>query len=93
MSYINRHMEQRITELSKGLEKATAKQVSNFRRGILSTYDIGNIRDFLPEDKDALIELKVVVQELLDNNKGEDKVVKLQYTWLLGNIEKVMENY
>ncbi|MBQ7955521.1 MAG: hypothetical protein IJ282_07190 [Lachnospiraceae bacterium] len=80
-------------KISKGLEIATAKQVSNFRRGILSIYDVVNIRDFLPEDKDALIELKEVVQKLLDDGKGEDKVIRLQYTWLLGNLKKVLENY
>ena len=80
-------------KLSKGLEKATAKQVSNFRRGILAIYDVVNIREFLPEDKDALIELKIVVQKLLDDSKGEDKIVRLQYTWLLGNIEKVIDFY
>lgn len=80
-------------KLSKGLEKATAKQVSNFRRGILAIYDVVNIREFLPEDKDALTELKIVVQKLLDDSKGEDKIVRLQYIWLLDNIKRVIDNY
>jgi len=82
-----------IEKITKGLEKATAIQVSNFRRGILSVYDIANIRSFLPDDKDALIELSIAVQKLLGENKGVDRVVRLQYTWLVGNIKKVIDNY
>lgn len=80
-------------KLSKGLESATAKQVSDFRRGLLYVYDMINIREFLPDDKDVLIELKVAVQKLLDDNKGEDKVVRLQYVWLSENLMKVIDNY
>lgn len=82
-----------IEKLANGLEKATANQVSDFRRGILHVYDIANIRSFLSDDKEALIELKVVVQKLIDENKGKDKVVRLQYTWLSENIKKVIDNY
>lgn len=82
-----------IEKLVKGLEKATANQVSDFRRGILHVYDIANIRSYLPDDKEALIELKVAVQKLIDENKGKDKVVRLQYTWLSENIKKVIDNY
>lgn len=76
-----------------GLEKATATQVSDFRRGFLSTYGIANIYDFLPNDKDALVTLQAGVQRLLDSNKGADKIVRLQYLWLIGNIETAIKNY
>ena len=82
-----------IEKLVKGLEKATANQVSDCRRGILHVYDIANIRSFLPDDKEALVELKVAVQKLIDENKGKDKVVRLQYMWLSENIKKVVDNY
>lgn len=82
-----------INKLVQGLEKASAEQVSNFRRGILSTYDIGNIRDFLPDDKDSLIELRNAVQKLLDDSVGADKIVGLQYSWLVSNLDKAIENY
>lgn len=82
-----------IDKLVQGLEKATAEQVSNFRRGVLSTYDIGNIRDFLPDDKDSLIELRNAVQKLLDDSVGADKIVRLQYSWLVSNLDKAIENY
>ena len=82
-----------IDKLVQGLEKATAEQVSNFRRGVLSTYDIGNICDFLPDDKDSLIELRNAVQKLLDDSVGADKIVRLQYSWLVSNLDKVIENY
>lgn len=82
-----------INKIIAGLEKAAAKQVSDFRRGILSTYGIVNIREFLPDDRDALIKLRVGVQGLLDNNSGSDKIVKLQYRWLVDNIEAVLKNY
>ena len=75
------------------MEKATAEQVYEFRGAFLSVYNIANIRDFLPEDKEALIELRDKVQILLDGEKGYDKVVRLQYTWLINNINNVIENY
>jgi len=76
-----------------GLEKATATQVSEFRRGFLSTYGIANISDFLPNDKDALVGFQAGVQNLLDSNKGADKIVRLQYLWLIGHIEAAIKNY
>lgn len=82
-----------LHKVVSGLEKATAEQVSNFRQGILSIYGIANIRDFLPNDKEPLIVLREKVQELLDENKGVDKVVRLQYSWLRDNLEKVIDNY
>ena len=82
-----------INKIIVGLEKATAKQVSDFRRGILSTYGIVNIREFLPDDRDALIKLRAGVQGLLESNRGSDKIVKLQYRWLVDNIDAVLKNY
>lgn len=82
-----------IDKILVGLEKATATQVSDFRRGFLSTYGIANIYDFLPNDKDALVTLQAGVQRLLDSNKGADKIVRLQYLWLIGNIETAIKNY
>ena len=37
--------------------------------------------------------LRLAVQKLIDENKGKDKVVRLQYTWLSENIKKVIDNY
>lgn len=82
-----------INKLVKGLEKATAKQVDNFRTGILSTYDMVGIGFSMPYDEDALTELKNGVQMLLESNMGSDKIVRLQYSWLLSNIDKVIGNY
>lgn len=82
-----------IDKILIGLEKATATQVSDFRRGFLSAYGIANIYDFLPNDKDALVTLQAGVQRLLDSNKGADKIVRLQYLWLIGNIETAIKNY
>ena len=82
-----------LDKLLIGLEKATAEQVSDFREGILSIYRIANIRDFLPDDKEALDKLKTGVQQLLNDDKGADKVVRLQYAWLINNLDKVIENY
>lgn len=82
-----------IDELIRGLEKATAKQISSFRSGILTTYRIANIRDFLPNDKDALIRLRDGVKNLLEEEKGRDKIVRLQYSWLISNIQTGLDNY
>lgn len=82
-----------VDKIVKGLEKATAEQISDFRRGILSTYRVVNVSDFLPNDKDALVELQSGVKSLLDEGKGKDKVVRLQYSWLVGNLQTGIDNY
>ena len=82
-----------IKKIIDGLEKATAEQVSNFRRGILSVYRVANIRDFLPSDKDALVELQNGVKLLLEAEKGRDKIVRLQYSWLVNNLQTGIDNY
>ena len=82
-----------IDALLKGLENATAEQVSDFRRGINSIYGIANIRDFLPDDKELLIRMQEGVQTLIESDKGADKIVKLQYSWLRYNLEKAIGNY
>lgn len=82
-----------IDKLLLALEKATAEQVSEFRGGVLSIYRSVNISSFLPNDKEALAELKDGVQSLLDNGKGMDNVVRLQYKWLVSNLETGLENY
>ena len=80
-------------KLQSELEKATAEQVSNFRSGILSVYRVVNVSDFLPNDKEGLIELQKGVQGLLDESKGKDKIVQLQYSWLVGNLQMGIDNY
>lgn len=82
-----------VNKIVKGLEKATADQISDFRRGILSIYRVVNVSDFLPNDKDALLELQSGVKSLLDEGKGKDKVVRLQYSWLVGNLQTGIDNY
>lgn len=82
-----------INKIIQGLEIATAEQVSDFRQGILSIYRVANVRDFLPNDKDALIKLQEGVKLLLDEGKGKDKVVQLQYSWLISNLQTGIDNY
>lgn len=82
-----------IDIIIQGLEKATAEQVSDFRRGILSIYRVANVRDFLPNDKDALVKMQDGVKLLLDEGKGKDKVVQLQYSWLISNLQTGIDNY
>ena len=82
-----------VDKILLALETATAEQVSDFRRGLLSFYRIANIRDFLPNDKDALVKLQAGVQNLLACGKGADRVVRLQYSWLVSNIDDSLKNY
>lgn len=82
-----------VGKIIGGLEKATAELVSDFRRGILSIYRAVNVRDSLPNDKDALVSLRDGVQSLINEEKGRDKIVRLQYSWLLSNIQTGIDNY
>lgn len=82
-----------IDNLLKGLKNATSEQVSDFRMGINNVYGIANIRGFLPNDKELLIQIQAGVQTLLESDKGADKIVRLQYSWLIYNLEKAIGNY
>lgn len=82
-----------IKKILIGLEQADASQISKFRMGLLNVYRPSNIRQFLPNDKDSLGQLLSGVQALLDDKKGSDKVVRLQYLWLTHNLELALNNY
>ena len=82
-----------VDKILMALEKATAEQISAFRRGLQSVYGITNIRDYLPNDRDAIVKLKDGIQKLLECNKGADRVVQLQYSWFVININSILENY
>ncbi len=82
-----------IEKIIKGLEKATAEQVSDFRGGILSVYRAVNVRDFLPNDEDALVKLQSGVKSLFETQNGHDKIVRLQYSWLIDNLQTGIDNY
>lgn len=50
-----------LVAIITGLEKASAQQVSNFRRGILSIYRIANVRDFYQMTRMLLLNCKMVL--------------------------------
>jgi len=82
-----------ISKIIAGLEKASAEQISDFKHGFFLIYQRPDILNLLPHDRGALVELREGVKTLVDNEKNQDKIVQLQYKWLLQNIETGISNY
>jgi len=82
-----------ISKIIAGLGKASAEQISDFKHGFFLIYQRPDILNLLPHDRGALVELREGVKTLVDNEKNQDKIVQLQYKWLLQNIETGISNY
>lgn len=76
----------RLSEMFKG---CTAEQKQDIRRTFIEMYRVGNIRDFLINDKES-------IESLLDYIKSDragdigDAIQKLQYDWFIQNLEEIV---
>lgn len=76
----------RLSEMFKG---CTAEQKQNIRGAFVEMYRVGNIRDFLINDKEY-------IESLLDYIKSDragdigDTIQKLQYDWFIQNLDEIV---
>lgn len=78
----------RLSEMFKG---CTAKQKQNIRGAFVGMYQVGNIRDFLMNDKESI---ELLLDYIKSDRAGDigDAIQKLQYDWFIKNLEKIVRN-
>lgn len=76
----------RLSEMFKG---CTAKQKQNIRGAFVGMYQVGNIRDFLMNDKESI---ELLLDYIKSDRAGDigDAIQKLQYDWFIKNLEKIV---
>ena len=76
--------------LLHALPYCTSAQISELRGAIMSFYRAANIAEFLSGDKDALEELQIDLQKIIDDNIIKDKVVLQQIKWFAKDVSNII---
>lgn len=76
----------RLSEMFKG---CTAEQKQDIRGAFFEVYRVGNIRDFLINDKESIKLLLDYIKSDRDGDIG-DAIQKLQYDWFIKNLEEIV---
>lgn len=76
----------RLSEMFKG---CTAEQKQDIRGAFFEMYRVGNIRDFLMNDKESIELLLDYIKSDRDGDIG-DAIQKLQYDWFIKNLEEIV---
>lgn len=76
----------RLSEMFKG---CTAEQKQDIRGAFFEMYRVGNIRDFLINDKESIKLLLDYIKSDRDGDIG-DAIQKLQYDWFIKNLEEIV---
>ena len=76
----------RLSEMFKG---CTAEQKQDIRGAFFEMYRVGNIRDFLINDKESIELLLDYIKSDRDGDIG-DAIQKLQYDWFIKNLEEMV---
>ena len=67
----------------------TAEQKQDIRGAFFEMYRVGNIRDFLMNDKESIELLLDYIKSDRDGDIG-DAIQKLQYDWFIKNLEEIV---
>ncbi len=73
------------------LPDCNPKIISSLRGAIMALYRSANIKDFLGADKLSLVKFKEGIEKLINEDKIDDKVKKLQLEWFIGNLEDIIK--
>ena len=76
--------------LLHALPGCTSAQISELRGAIVSFYRAANIAEFFSGDMDALEELQIGLQKIIDDNAIKDKVVLQQIKWFAKNVADII---
>ena len=76
--------------LLHALPDCTSAQISELRGAIMGFYRAANIAEFLSGDMDALEELQIGLQKIIDDNAIKDKVVLQQIKWFAKNVSDII---
>ncbi len=81
-----------VPKLLSAIEQCSSKQIDDLRRSFGTVYSFSNINEFFMEDKASLLQLKEGLLTLLESeNRISDKVKRLQLSWFVNNLERVLE--
>lgn len=85
-SFVAQFDMKRLSEMFKG---CTAKQKQNIRGAFVGMYQVGNIRDFLMNDKESI---ELLLDYIKSDRAGDigDAIQKLQYDWFIKNLIKIV---
>ena len=76
--------------LLHALPDCTSAQISELRGAIMGFYRAANIAEFLSGDMDALEELQIGLQKIIDDNAIKDKVVLQQIKWFAKDVSNII---
>ena len=81
-----------VPKLLSAIEQSSSKQIDDLRRSFGTVYSFSNINEFFMEDKASLLQLKDGLLTLLESeNRISDKVKRLQLSWFVNNLERILE--
>ncbi len=78
-----------MKRLSEMFKDCTAKQKQNIRTAFFEMYRVGNIRDFLINDKEHIVLLRNYVKSDRTGDVG-DAIQKLQYDHFIKNLDEIV---
>ena len=85
-SFITKHCFARKinnVKLVELLKECSAAEIEEFRRLFLTIYSFSNIKDFFANDKESIEDLKIRLEELINNENSYDKIQKKQINWFI----------
>ena len=77
-----------MKRLSEMFKDCTAKQKQNIRGVFVGMYRIGNIKSFLANDRESIVQLLEFIKADRSGDVG-DRIQQLQYDWFIKNLEEI----
>lgn len=79
-----------IKKICEMLKECSAEEIQDFRAIFIEVYRSVNIREFLPNDEEAISQLLTIVNDL-KNYSGFDKIQKLQICFFSENLSNILQ--
>ncbi len=77
-----------MKRLSEMFRNSTAEQKQQIRGVFVGMYRIGNIKSFLANDRESIVQLLEFIKADRSGNVG-DRIQQLQYDWFIKNLEEI----
>lgn len=77
-----------VKRLSEMFRNSTAEQKQQIRGVFVGMYRIGNIKSFLANDRESIVQLLEFIKADRSGDVG-DRIQQLQYDWFIKNLEEI----
>ncbi len=77
-----------MKRLSEMFRNSTAEQKQQIRGVFVGMYRIGNIKSFLANDRESIVQLLEFIKADRSGDVG-DRIQQLQYDWFIKNLEEI----